>query len=505
MTLALVERISISKGTMCKKTLATISTATLLSAAAACSSNSSHGSNATNDDASTSNGNDAGGTGLDAAVPAKDGGTTTTDGAANDAGAPLAANAGPPACTSPTAFAQARTTPPAIRAYQGVCSASSIQAYIAACGSMGSATACTNWQQANRPGEEDGGAGTACGQCMFPALNGAGMDPGTGATIRSSGGFSYNIGACIAVEDPTSGGSACEVADENLSSCETFACQTCTGTDLTLCEDYAESGDGVCGTETAAANSLCIDAAYSAYLLCNPGGDSTIAFITNAICGSADAGTPLAADAGPPACASPTAFTQARTTPPAIKAYQGVCSASSIQAYIAACGSMGSATACTDWQQANRPGEEDGGGGAGTACGQCMFPALNDAGVDPGTGATIRSSGHFGYNVGACIAVEDPTNGGNACDVAEQNVGSCERFACQTCTGTDLTLCQDYARSGDGVCGTEAAATSSLCIDAAYSAFLTCNPGGDSTIAFIANAICGSADAGTGMDAATTD
>ncbi len=122
---------------------------------------------------------------------------------------------------------------------------------------------------------------------------------------------------------------------------------------------------------------------------------------------------------------------------------------------------MGSPTPCGNWQQANRPGEEDGGGGAGTACGQCIFPALNDAGMDPGTGATIRSSVHFGYNIGACIAVEDPTNGGSACELAEQNLSSCERFACQTCTGANLTLCEEYAPPGDGVCGTEAAAVNS--------------------------------------------
>jgi hypothetical protein len=184
-------------------------------------------------------------------------------------------------------------------------------------------------------------------------------------------------------------------------------------------------------------------------------------------------------------------------------ANQGVCSASDISAFLAACGSNGSQTACDNWQNANvmNVGME---GGAGTACGNCIIAPMNNGGT------WSDSNGFFQPNYGGCVQITDPTSAGTMCAGAVVNRLGCEGVACDSCTIYQYPSCATSADSTG--CGQYLSAYSSACMAdlAAGGALSTCRPGAgknsDIDFTYIVTLICGSGgDGGTPMDGGVTD
>jgi hypothetical protein len=195
---------------------------------------------------------------------------------------------------------------------------------------------------------------------------------------------------------------------------------------------------------------------------------------------------------GGPSCEMPptgyTAMTYVAAT-----ANQGLCSATDISAFTAACGDSGSETACNTWQTANVKQE----GGAGTACGNCIFAPMNNGGVwtDP--------EGYFEPNYGGCIQLTDATHGA-ACAAAFDAVSGCEGVACDACSGTDYSSCQSNVDGMGGGCSSFASTASSACMTdtADGGALSTCSPGAasmtqDPDFTYIIGLICGGADSGS--------
>jgi hypothetical protein len=183
-------------------------------------------------------------------------------------------------------------TPPAYVAAvgnQGVCSTSDISAFVAACGSNGSQTMCDTWQNANLMIPE-GGAGTACGNCIIAPMNNG------GTWSDSNGYFEPNYPACVQLTDSTTG-TMCAGALANRLGCEGVACDSCNGTAYTSCLTSADTT--ACGQYLSAYNSACTAAVADggALATCTPGAatmnaDLDLTYIVTLICGGGDGGTP---------------------------------------------------------------------------------------------------------------------------------------------------------------------------------------------------------------------
>lgn len=178
----------------------------------------------------------------------------------------------------------------------------------------------------------------------------------------------------------------------------------------------------------------------------------------------------------------------------AATAHQGACNTSQINAFITACGDNGTATSCDAWQTANVAGD-NGGGGAGTNCGNCIFAPQNN-------GATWTDpDGFFEPNYGACIQLTDTTHG-TACATALENASGCEGVACDNaCPANDSNpadfeacinaadngSCHTYATNEDSACATDFADGGAVS---------TCSPGAASNtlnpdFQYITTLICG--------------
>jgi len=190
---------------------------------------------------------------------------------------------------SPTTYVPAVVAP-------GVCSASAISAFVAACGFSMSASdsACLAWLAAN---VTDGGA--SCGNCIVgPKNNGAvWLAPGIGDAFTNS----YpNYAACMQVLDPTNG-ATCGAAFNNVDSCLDIACNTeaCFNATDPMAQNNCESTAAAAGcmTPVTAANTACATdvADGGAENTCTPSAnsgdeDDDFNFIIKLLCGGPDAG-----------------------------------------------------------------------------------------------------------------------------------------------------------------------------------------------------------------------
>jgi hypothetical protein len=214
--------------------------------------------------------------------------------------------------------------------------------------------------------------------------------------------------------------------------------------------------------------------------------------------GSADGLPPIdsgggGGDSGGPSCEMPTSGYTAMTYV-AATASQGLCSATDISAFTAACGDSGTSTTCGAWQTANVQQE----GGAGTPCGNCIFAPMNNGGTwtDP--------EGFFEPNYGACIQLTDATNGA-ACAAAFNAISGCEAVGCDSCSSeSDYESCESSVDGTGGSCASFASTATTACkTDLADGGALgTCSPGAASgtlnpDFTYIIGLICGGADSGS--------
>jgi hypothetical protein len=170
----------------------------------------------------------------------------------------------------------------------GVCAAADITAFETACGDSFSMTACNAWFTANVAGAVDGGAGTACGNCMIP------MDDNGPVYIDPAGYIGPNYGACIQLTDPTNG-PTCAPLYQAAVGCNDVGCDACTS-DATYesCLSTLDKTGGGCASYITAATSPCMtdlgDGGVAA-TMCSPGAatmkvDPNYTFIINLVCGT---------------------------------------------------------------------------------------------------------------------------------------------------------------------------------------------------------------------------
>jgi len=171
-------------------------------------------------------------------------------------------------------------------AHQGVCNAAEIAVFLTAC----VPGPCPSWNEENRAGFVEGGAGTPCGNCLFAPKN-------NGGAWNDPDGYYYpNYGGCTQLLDPLDG-PACAAAVDDFNGCSALACEYCPGfapNDLADCIHAVSKG--ACAPYLTTANSSC-SAAYDAFTACTSNLDSTAnwTYVTTLICGS------VTADGGPDA------------------------------------------------------------------------------------------------------------------------------------------------------------------------------------------------------------
>lgn len=179
-----------------------------------------------------------------------------------------------------------------------------------------------------------------------------------------------------------------------------------------------------------------------------------------------------------------------QTYVPAV-ANQGLCSMTDIQGFITAC--VTTPAGCGAWIQANLAGGAADGGGAGTACGNCIFTMQNNGGcwLDP--------NNYFGPNYAGCFQITDPTNGAG-CAAAWNNLNGCEGLYCDAyqTSATNYQCCTTAVTGTGGQCNAEATAFQTKCAAdlGDGGAALSCFPGTGATaqqtdLSYIINMICG--------------
>jgi hypothetical protein len=183
------------------------------------------------------------------------------------------------------------------------------------------------------------------------------------------------------------------------------------------------------------------------------------------------------------------------------------CTSADISGFISACiASTATNATCNTWQTNNLAGGMDG-GGAGTACGNCIFPS-DSQGNATNTGATYtitigtgaNASSFFGPNYGGCVQLLDSTNGA-ACALAMDNLNNCESQACtfdglDQCSQSDYDTCVTYVTGTGQGCNTAYNAQSACTADDADGgAAQTCSPSGGTNqttdFTYIINQFCG--------------
>jgi hypothetical protein len=191
------------------------------------------------------------------------------------------------------------TCPASVKAYSpmtytattvtaGVCAAADITAFETACGDSFSMTACDAWFAANVAGVMDGGAGTACGNCMVPAADNGPV------YIDPAGYIGPNYTACIQLTDPTNG-PTCAPLYQAAVGCNDVGCDACTtDADYTKCLGIVDGTSGGCASYISAATSPCMTDLGDggvASTMCSPGAatmkvDPNYTFIINLVCGT---------------------------------------------------------------------------------------------------------------------------------------------------------------------------------------------------------------------------
>jgi hypothetical protein len=213
----------------------------------------------------------------------------------SDSGAGNTDSAAPaPACFAPptgyTALTAAITPTQALNA----CTSADISAFITACISATSPTPCDDWQTANIAGVADGSAGTACGNCIFPADSmGDVTNAGPTYILPSSNKFAANYAGCVQVLDSTNG-AACGLAYDNWTDCDDYACGACADSDFGGCQSYVDGTGQACATAYMSTQACTSDAADGgAFNTCQTGVAATdFTTIINLFCGTGDAGAP---------------------------------------------------------------------------------------------------------------------------------------------------------------------------------------------------------------------
>jgi hypothetical protein len=229
----------------------------------------------------------------DGSTPGADSGSETP----TDSGTASGEDSAPPApaCyVAPTGYT-ALTSSPTPSKKLGSCTSTDISAFITACISSTTPTPCNDWQNANLAGAVDGGAGTACGNCIFPADSmGDPTNAGPTYILPSSNTFGVNYAACIQVLDPTNG-PACALAIDNWDDCTDYACGSCTSpSTYTTCQSYVDGAGMGCNTPYTSTSVCSTDDADGGPINTCQTGVTTTDFtnIINLFCGSGDAGAP---------------------------------------------------------------------------------------------------------------------------------------------------------------------------------------------------------------------
>jgi hypothetical protein len=227
--------------------------------------------------------------------------------------------------------------------------------------------------------------------------------------------------------------------------------------------------------------------------------------------GSSSSGSTQLDGGSPDAAASCTPASTAGFTAPKYtnaSEHQGVCSATDIGAFIAACGDNGMDSTCNPWIAANVAGE----GGAGSACGNCIVTPANSGGAWVDVVAGLNQSGLY-PNYAGCLQILDPTNG-PACGAAMNAASACESVACDACYGNGNrqgAACDNTIQATGGECASYYNTANSACMAdfAMGGANDMCTPGMGNTTdpdwQFILTLICGSASDGGASEGGTTD
>jgi hypothetical protein len=312
-----------------------------------------------------------------------------------------------------------------------------------------------------------------------------------------------NLGGCVAWQDGMMAAGSCGNQLNNNDDCFTQECGDCsdfsqpsqTGP-TAMCDSTIFGMGGVCAAENITGTSSCGEE-----LDLDGGADQTCLSLTTLDelftlwCG----GTPVVdagADAKDSGLTCPPDSTSSYTAPtyvPAVE-HQNVCSTSAISAFVSACGDNGTLTSCNTWLAANVQGGQADGGGAGNACGNCVFAPMNNG------GAWVDPDGIFSPDYAGCVQLTDATHG-TACAGALNDVFGCDGVACDNAcpangTAADFDACVSAANSGS--CSSYSSSEASSCAtDAADGGALgTCSPGAasgtlDPDFTYIVTLICG--------------
>jgi hypothetical protein len=217
--------------------------------------------------------------------PVADSGQSGQDSSTGDSGGPTGDGGGCPGSV-PSGVVPTFTAP---ALGQNVCASTDVTAFVAACGSAGSATNCGAYAQSS--------ASTACGKCLFSSNST--MAPFETATIGGQAVPLVSVGSCILATSGSTG-AACATAVDSLSYCITLACVACSTADLTDCSKQGgEAESTVCGSYASGANA-CVSVVSAAESCAKtPGSDADLTLEANVICGNGGTSGDAGEDSGP--------------------------------------------------------------------------------------------------------------------------------------------------------------------------------------------------------------
>jgi hypothetical protein len=134
------------------------------------------------------------------------------------------------------------TIMPAPYNHANVCSAGDISAFIAACGTSGSSTACSTWQT------NEGKSSPNCYDCVYSNQNamqlGVWICDNTGTCALNSAGCVDVLTGEVSEEKQANGSGSCGDLIDADNACDAYACGNCVGGQQTACINSA--GSTVC-------------------------------------------------------------------------------------------------------------------------------------------------------------------------------------------------------------------------------------------------------------------
>jgi hypothetical protein len=267
------------------------------------------------------------------------------------------------------------------------------------------------------------------------------------------------------------------------------------------CSSSGSGGSGTGGTSTTSGTTSATNSGTTSAT--GTGGHTGSTTGTGGSTGSTT-GTGGGSSSGGP-CYQGTSGYTALTAAPTPAQHANACASTDISAFIAAC--ITASTGCDAWFTNNVMGDAADGGGAGTACGNCIFPV--DSSGNPlntgGTFSTVVGTGAnatllFGPNYSGCIQLKDTTHGA-ACALAMDNLNNCEEVACAfdgttQCSDANFTTCANFVTGTGQGCNAAASSTSACATDDADGgAAQICSPSGGSSqstdFTYVINLFCG--------------